>query len=64
MSSWRTFRTRLDITVDMRYESIRSVEAKSMDEQWRRGELEEWDIIKSIRLDVDQIVYGRIKGLE
>jgi len=32
-----------------------------MVEQWRKGE--KLDTIKSFKLDVDQIVYGRIKGL-
>jgi tRNA ligase len=54
-------RSRLHITVGTRYESIKAVEAKSMVEQWRRGE--EKDMIKFIKLDVDHIVYGRIKGL-
>jgi tRNA ligase len=54
-------RSRLHITVGTRYESIKPVEAKSMVEQWRKGE--EPDIIKSIKLDVDHVVYGRIKGL-
>ena len=54
-------RSRLHITVGTRYESIKPVEAKSMVEQWRIGE--EPDIIKSIKLDVDHTVYGRIKGL-
>jgi tRNA ligase len=39
---------------------IEAVEAKAMVEKWRRGE--ELDKIKSIKL-VDQVVYGRIKGL-
>ena len=54
-------RSRLHITVGTRYASIKPVEAKSMVEQWRRGE--EHDIIKCFKLDVDQVVYGRIKGL-
>ena len=54
-------RSRLHITVGTKYESIKPVEAKSMVEQWRKGE--ELDNIKSIKLDVDHIVYGRIKGL-
>ena len=54
-------RSRLHITVGTRCETIKAVEAKSMVEQWRRGE--KLDTIESIKLDVDQIVYGRIKGL-
>ena len=54
-------RSRLHITVGTRNDSIKPVEAKSMVEQWRRGE--ELDNIKSIKLDVDHIVHGRIKGL-
>ena len=54
-------RSRLHITVGTKYESIKPVEAKSMVEQWRKGE--ELDNIKSIKLDVDHIVYGRIKGI-
>jgi hypothetical protein len=53
-------RSRLHITMDTLRESIKPVEAKSMVEHWRRGK--EPDIIKSIKL-VDQVVYGRIKGL-
>ena len=55
-------RSRLHITVGTRYNSIKPVEAKSMVQQWRKGE--ELDMIKSIKLDTDQIVYGRIKPLE
>ena len=54
-------RSRLHITVGTQCESIKPVEAKTMVEQWRKGE--ERDIIKSIKLD-DQVVYGRIKGLQ
>jgi len=54
-------RSRLHITVATRYQTIKPVEAKSMVEQWRKGE--EQDIIKSFKLPVDHIVYGRIKGL-
>jgi len=39
---------------------IKDMEAAAMVEKWRRGE--ELDKIKSIKL-VDQVVYGRIKGL-
>jgi tRNA ligase len=53
-------RSRLHITVATLRDSIKPVEAKSMVEQWRKGE--EPDIIKSIKLD-NQVVYGRIKGL-
>jgi tRNA ligase len=53
-------RSRLHITVGTQCGSIKPVEAKTMVEQWRRGE--ELDIIKSIKF-VDQVVYGRIKGL-
>ena len=55
-------RSRLHITVGTRYATIKPVEAKSMAEQWRRGE-KEHDMIKSFKLNVDQVVYGRIKGL-
>ena len=55
-------RSRLHITVGTMYNSIKPVEAKSMVQLWRRGE--ELDMIKSIKLDTDQIVYGRIKPLE
>ena len=54
-------RLRMHITVGTRYASIKAVEAKSMVERWRRGK--EGDMIKSFKLDVDQVVYGRIKGL-
>ena len=50
-------RSRLHITVGTRYNSIKPVEAKSMVQQWRKGEL---DMIKSIIVTV----YGRIKPLE
>ena len=54
-------RSRLHITVGTQCASIKPVEAKSMVEQWRRGE--EKDMIKSIKL-ADHVVYGRIKGLQ
>lgn len=54
-------RSRLHITVGTKRKSIMPVEAKTMVEQWRRGEKP--DEIKSIEL-VDQVVYGRIKGLQ
>jgi tRNA ligase len=53
-------RSRLHITVGTLGDDIKAVEAKTMVEKWRRGE--ELDKIKSIKL-VDQVVYGRIKGL-
>jgi tRNA ligase len=52
--------SRLHITVGTK-ETIKAVEAKTMVELWRKGE-EGADKIKSVKL-VDQIVYGRIKGL-
>ena len=54
-------RSRLHITVGTQCQSIMPVEAKTMVEEWRRGK--NLDIIKSIKL-VDQVVYGRIKGLQ
>jgi tRNA ligase len=53
-------RARLHITVGTGNGKILPVEAKTMVQQWRRGE--ELDKIKSIKLD-NRIVYGRIKGL-
>ena len=53
-------RARLHITVGTGNGKIQPVEAKTMVQQWRRGE--ELDKIKSIKLD-NRIVYGRIKGL-
>ena len=54
--------SRLHIMVGMMYNSIKPVEAKLMVQLWRRGE--ELDMIKSIKLDTDQFLYGRIKPLE
>jgi tRNA ligase len=53
-------RARLHITVGTRNGKIQAVEAKTMVQQWRRGE--ELDTIKSVKLD-NRMVYGRIKGL-
>jgi tRNA ligase len=55
-------RSRLHITVGTKNERIKPVEAKTMVQQWRRGE-EGDNKIKSVKL-VDQIVYGRIKGFK
>ena len=54
-------RTRLHITVGTKDGNIQAVEAKTMVQQWRRGE--ELDTIKSKKLDDLPVVYGRIKGL-
>ena len=55
-------RSRLHITVGTSNDGIKPVEAKSMIERWRGGEGGDTNI-KSIKLDDDKVVYGRIKGL-
>jgi tRNA ligase len=54
-------RSRMHITVGTRNAGIKPVEAKAMVQQWRRGEA--GDKIKSIKLSVEHVVDGRIKGL-